>query len=353
MSGAPMSQPRGTARRRWLIGLPFALVVVLAAVWSIAWYLAAQRADATITAWIEQEARAGRLYRCGTRTTGGYPFRIEVRCAEPSVELAGAEPPRALRAKSLLGVAQVYQPDLIIAEIAGPLEITQAGEPVLWRADWGLAQASLRGIAGTPERLSIVLDAVRLDAAGESGAPFAAANHVELHVRRDPASAPDQPVLDLAAQGAGMTMPSATLLGGKPIDGDMTALVRGISDLRPKPLPDRLRQWQAAGGRLQVTKLRLQQGDATAIASGEVGLAASGRPDGAFNVSMVGFEQVMQQLVGPGRGANLQLGLVAGLSLLGRPAEIDGKRALALSLRVKDGAVFLGPIPLGKIDPLF
>ena len=29
MSGAPMSQPRGTARRRWLIGLPFALVVVL------------------------------------------------------------------------------------------------------------------------------------------------------------------------------------------------------------------------------------------------------------------------------------------------------------------------------------
>ena len=53
------------------------------------------------------------------------------------------------------------------------------------------------------------------------------------------------------------------------------------------------------------------------------------------------------------QGGGLQLGLMAGLAFLGRPAEIEGKRAVALALRVTDGAVFLGPIPLGKVEPLY
>jgi hypothetical protein len=148
-------------------------------------------------------------------------------------------------------------------------------------------------------------------------------------------------------------MPNLALLAGKLIDGEMTALLRGVTDLRPKPLPARLKEWQAAGGRLQVTKFRLQQGDAVAIAAGDIGLSADGRPDGAFNITMAGFDRVVQELAGAGQGANLQLGLMAGLSFIGRPAEIEGKRALSLSLRVKDGAVFLGPIRLGKIEPLY
>jgi hypothetical protein len=44
---------------------------------------------------------------------------------------------------------------------------------------------------------------------------------------------------------------------------------------------------------------------------------------------------------------------MAGLGFLGRPAEIDGRRAVAVTLRVNDGAIYLGRIPLGKVDPLF
>src|SRR5215467_8629180 len=98
------------ARRRWLGFLPFVVVVVVAVAWSAAWVFAARRADATIAAWIEQEARSGRVYSCGSRTSGGYPFRIEVRCGDPAMELASMSPPRTLRAKELVGVAQVYQP---------------------------------------------------------------------------------------------------------------------------------------------------------------------------------------------------------------------------------------------------
>ena len=60
----------------------------------------------------------------------------------------------------------------------------------------------------------------------------------------------------------------------------------------------------------------------------------------------------------PGLGAaapnNANAGtLVAGLSLIGERTELDGKQAVALPLRLTDGAAFLGPIPLGQTPPLY
>ena len=353
-----MVESTARSRRPWLF-VPFAAVVLIAIVWSGFWYVAASRADAVITAWLAEEAKHGRIHRCGSRTSGGYPFRIEVRCIDPTVELVNAQPPRLLRGKEVVGVAQVYDPDLIIAEITGPLAIAEAREPAgqvaVWRADWRLAQASLRGIAGTPERLSVVLDGARLERAeGTSAETWAAANRLALHVRRNPVSSADKPVVDVAAQVAGVTVPAAPVLAGRPLDAEVTALVSGLADWRPKPVPARLREWQVAGGRVKVIRLRLQQGDAVAIAVGDIGLSAAGRPDGAFNVTMTGFDQLVQQLVGSSQqGGGLQIGVMAGLAFLGRPAEIDGRRAVSVALRFNDGAVFLGPIPLGRMEPLY
>jgi len=327
------------------------VIVLVGILWSGFWFFAAHRADATITAWVEQEAKLGRIHSCGSLRNGGYPFRVEIRCTDPTVELANAQPARVFKAKELLGVAQVYDPGLIIAEITGPLAIAESGQPVIWRADWRLAQASLRGRPGTPERLSVALDGAKLERTeGANADIWAEANHFEAHVRRNPASTSDRPVLDFAAQLAGATVPSAAVLAGKPLDAEVTAVLRGLSDLRPKPVPAQLKEWQAAGGRLEITKLRLQQGEAVALAAGDIGLSAAGRPDGAFNVTMAGFERMVQQLAGSG---GIQRGLIAGLAFLGRPAEIDGKRGVSVPLRFNDGAVSLGPIPLGKMEPLY
>jgi hypothetical protein len=348
-----MSEPTTAARRPWRVFLPFILLILLAVAWSAAWYFAARRADATITTWIEQEARFGRIYSCSSRSSGGYPFRIEVRCADPGVELAALEPPRALRAKELMGVAQIYQPDLIIAEITGPLSIGEAGQPPLWRADWRLARTSLRGVVGSSQRVSIVLEDVRFDRTdGATSETWAAASRLEAHVRRDVAAS-ERPVLHLAAQVAAATVPNAPVLAGTPFDAELVAMLHGLTDLRAKPMPARLKEWQEAGGRLQVAKFRIQQGQAVAVATGDIGLSAAGRPDGAFEITMAGFDQFVRDLLGRAQGGALQFGLMAGLAWLGRPAEIDGKRAVAVTLRVNDGAIYLGRIPLGKVEPLF
>ena len=50
---------------------------------------------------------------------------------------------------------------------------------------------------------------------------------------------------------------------------------------------------------------------------------------------------------------NAGVGIAAGINALGQPTELEGKRAVSLPLRFVDGAVFLGPLPLGQIKPLF
>ncbi|MET0721361.1 MAG: DUF2125 domain-containing protein, partial [Tardiphaga sp.] len=112
-----MVEPKPPSRRNWLLFLPFAVLVVLAVAWSGFWYFAASRTEAIVSTWIEQEASAGRVYACASRTIGGYPFRIELRCSQPVMELTSLQPPRVVKARDLVALAQVYQPGVIIAEI--------------------------------------------------------------------------------------------------------------------------------------------------------------------------------------------------------------------------------------------
>src|ERR1700730_10999609 len=101
-------------RRRWPVFLPFALVVILAALWTGGWFYLAARAPDAIAEWRAREARAGRVYGCGTQSIAGFPFRIEVRCSAPSAELLDTAPPIALKAADALFAWQVYETALLI-----------------------------------------------------------------------------------------------------------------------------------------------------------------------------------------------------------------------------------------------
>ena len=110
---------------------------------------------ARIDAWQAQQAKGGRAFTCGKQTVGGFPFRIEVRCADVAVELKDAQPPIAMKLKDILVVAQVWDPKLLIAEFTGPLTAADPGQPPYATASWTLAQASVRG---TPTRARPRLD---------------------------------------------------------------------------------------------------------------------------------------------------------------------------------------------------
>jgi hypothetical protein len=346
--------PETASRRsRWILA-PLLVVLALAAAWTGFWFYAARTADRVMAAWIEREAGVGRLYTCASRTIGGYPFRIEARCTDPTVELRGGSAPVVIKARQVLAVAQVYQPDLVIAEVTGPMTITEPGATAPLAADWSLLQASVRGLPTAAERVSLVVQGPKLERVGANAEPIMRGERVEFHVRRSPSSDTGKPAYDLATRVSAAVVPALPALAARPLNAEAAAVLSGVSDLSPMPVAARLRAWQAAGGRLGITTIRLQQGEAVAVAKGELGLSAHGRLEGALTITAAGFEELTRMLGLPtvAQGGR-QAGILAGLSILGGQAELEGKRAIAMPLRFNDGTVFLGPLPLGQIAPLY
>jgi hypothetical protein len=373
----PMSSAPGQ-RRPWLVALPLIIVLLLAAAWSGFWFYAVDRAEGMLAEWRAREARAGRSYTCEQQSTGGFPFRFELACSPASADFASNEPKVAFKATDFRVVGQVYDPTLLIAEIGAPLTIAVAGEQPV-RARWSLLQISVRGRPPMPERVSMALDQPTVDRPdGQAGDPLLRAKRIELHGRVASGSVRDRPVLDLAATLAGFVAPTLHPMMQQPVDVSMVGTLRGLDNLRPLSLPARLRQLQAAGGRLEIKQARFQQGEVLAVAAGSLGLTAAGRLDGELNVTAAGLDKVLpklgidqlmpsQEALAPAFGALDRLipglgrvardkagtGLAVGLALIGRPAELEGRKALALPLRFVDGAVFLGPVRVGAVAPLF
>ena len=362
--------------RRWPIFAPLILVLVLAAAWSGFWVFAARSARAQVEDWRAQQAKAGRVFTCGTETFGGYPFRIEVRCIDAGAELKDTQPPIVLKLKEIVVVAQVYDPKLIIAEFTGPLTASGSSQPEAMTADWTLAQASVRGTPAEPERASIAIDGLKLD---QGGKRLMDAQHAEFHARVQFGSWPHNPAVDLAAKLVAATAPVFGPFVSQATDLDAIGVLHGVKDLTPKPLPARLREWQAAGGRIEVQSARVAQGDAVATAAGTLALSPRGALDGTLRVTAAGLLERFATVLGgdksaapansalgalqraiptisgtvrgaPGQPNPLQTGL---LSLLGQATELEGKPAVAVPLKFTDGAVTLGPIGVGQVPPLY
>jgi len=366
-------------RRPWLIAAPLILVLVLGAAWTGVWSYAAGEAETRMNAWREQQARAGRVFGCGTQTVGGFPFRIEVRCTGVTTELKDSQPAIAIRLKEIVAVAQVWDPKHLIAEFTGPLTVSDPGQSPHTVASWSLAQASLRGTPSAPERASIVVDGLRLDGATSGNPPLFDSKRAELHARVQFGSWPHNPAIDLAVKLAAASAPSVHQMAAQPLDADIQAVLHGMRDFVNKPLPARLRDWQAAGGKLEIQSARVAQGESLALATGTLALTQRGGLDGALRLTVAGIERLLPAIGGEGGGAlNLRLtpaldaidrvlpglaqrvppqkqqSLQAGLlALLGQPAEIEGKRGIAVLVRFNDGKASFGPIPLGQVPLAF
>jgi hypothetical protein len=385
-------------QKLWRLLIMPVLVLVAAIAWSAFWFYAASKVDENVDAWRAREAKSGRIYDCAKRAVGGFPFRFEVRCSGASVALVsqtagGSQAPVTARLGEILVVAQVYDPKLLIAEFTAPATISGPDQLSLM-VNWSKARSSIAGLPAIPQRASIVFDDPTIDRVNASvQTPLARAKHVELHARLADGSAQENPVIETVLQIAGGSLRELHPLLAEPFDADVRILLTGLKDFSPKPWPERFREIQAAGGRVEITQSRIAQGDLIAVAAGTLGLSASGRLDGELQMTVAGIEKVIPALgidkmledgvpqatldrVAPGMktqdvsnlmGAlnraipglgnivkqNANVGVAAGISSLGKEAVLEGKKARTFPLRFVDGAVFLGPLKVGQVPPLF
>jgi len=368
----------GRRRNRHYIAL-IILFALLFGGWSWLWTYAAGKAEVTLEGWRAREAKSGRVFTCGSQTIGGYPFRIEVNCNRASVLLRSNQPPVEIKSSGILIAAQIYQPTLLISEFHGPLTIADPGQAPNIVVNWKLAQSSVRGTPAAPERVSLVFDRPVVDRV-INGNPqhLLLAKHIEIHGRIVEGSAANKPVIQIALQLEQTSAPGLHPAAEAPVNADITGVLRGLNDFAPKPWPLRLRELQAAGGQIDITQARLQQGETIAVGSGSLSLNPSGRLEGQLRVTVAGIEPFLNSigtqrmvqasptvdklsgaldrlLPGLGNVARQQAGanIAAGINLLGEQTTLEGKRAVTLPLRFNDGAIFLGPIPIGNAPALF
>jgi hypothetical protein len=266
----------------------------------------------------------------------------------------------------------VYQPNLLIAEFQGPLQLGENGRPVEFEARWSLGQASVSGVLTTPDRVSLVFDMPKASRLGGGSDTLFNATHLEVHGR--PAQDSGKPGLEIGIRLQQGLIPPWRATAALPVDAVIDAVLRGVTDFSPKPWPLRLREMQAAGGGIEIKQVRVTQGDILAVGSGALTFNAAGRLDGELRVTIAGLEAflneigakqivqtspTMDRLVGaldrlaPGLGnmARQQVGenIGTGINAIGEPATLEGRKAVTVPLRFDDGAAFLGPVPLGVI----
>ena len=204
------------------------------------------------------------------------------------------------------------------------------------------------------------------------------AKRIELHARIIEGSAASNPVIEMVLRLTAGSAPGVHPAAVAPIDAEITGVLRGLNDLTPMPLQQRLRQLQAAGGRIDITAARVRQGETVATGTGALSLNNAGRLEGQLRVTVAGLEPFlnaigaqkalqsspdMDKVAGaldrllPGLGgvAREQAGanISVGISALGKNATLEGKPAVTLPLRFNDGAIFLGPIKVGNAPALF
>jgi hypothetical protein len=390
-------------RRRllWRLLIMPILLVVAALGWSAFWFYSASQVDTASDAWRAREARSGRVYDCAKRSVAGFPFRLEVRCDGVSVSLssqtagqAATHAPVTAKLGEILVVAQVYDPRLLIAEFTAPATIYDRGQQPSMTVNWRTARSSVVGLPGVPQRASIVFDDASIDRVnGAVQAQLARAKHIELHGRLAEGSALDRPVIETVLKIESGSVQEVHPLLAELFDADLRTMLSGLKDFSPKPWPQRFREIQAAGGHVEIVQSRVQQGDLVAVAAGTLGLSANGRLDGELQMTVAGIEKVIPALgiekmldegvpqatldrVAPGVktsdvnnlfGAldraipglgkvvkqNANIGVAAGINALGKEAVLEGKKARSFPLRFVDGTVFLGPLKVAQVPPLF
>ncbi len=374
-----MALSKTARRRRWYYVALLLFIVALGGGWSGLWYYAAGKAKAEMDAWRAREAAAGRIYDCGAQSIGGFPFRFEVNCDRASALFRSNQPPVEIKTAGMLAAAQIYQPSLLISEFKGPLTVAAPGQPPSIIANWKLGQTSVHNTALSPDRVSLVFNSPVVDRVnGGLQQNLLSAKRIELHARIVEGSAARNPVIEMVLRLTAGSAPGLHPAAVAPIDAEITGVLRGLNNLSPMPLPERLRQLQAAGGRIDITAARVRQGETLAIGSGTVSLNNAGRLEGQLRVTVAGLEPFlsaigaqkalqsspdMDKVAGaldrllPGLGgvAREQAGanISVGIGMLGQQSSIEGKRAVTLPLRFNDGAIFLGPIKIGDAPALF
>lgn len=323
--------------------LLFWAVAVAALLWAGYWVIAARSAEHMVRDWFS--AQGSRLAEHDGISVRGFPYRFDLRVRSPRITLTGAD--AEWRAPEILATALAYRPHHLIIEAPTSQTLRAAGDEI------AVTNASMRASmvvrpAPAPDLRSATLVArqLRLDAARGW---TARSESIRIAARRLEG---DAPRYRLGAEVTLLRPPAVAtdLPGGLEPPPEAIDLLRldGVVSLRARaggggagPRPDML----------TLSEFLVEWGDMRLEASGELSFDQSGRPTGRLTLRADGWPRMLAVARGLGL---LDAARAEPLARALRAADdmAPGDDTVTLPLRLEDGFVRIGAVPLGPAPRL-
>ncbi|MBW8814785.1 MAG: DUF2125 domain-containing protein [Caulobacterales bacterium] len=335
--------------RRLGIVIPFGLLLIFMAGWSVVWLRARAEVVRRLDAGQAALQQAGYDISWREREVGGYPFRLDVTLTDAHVRDRSGW---ALEAPTVEAEAFLHAPThWIVAAPTGLTFVRPVGGPV--RVTGRLIRMSLSHFQNWPPNLSFEGTGLQF-AAAPGATPFglSAADRVEFHLRQAPAAVGDEggAWLSVTNGKAQLTGLLGRIAGDKPISVAWDGRLSKMSAFRGRSWVQAVRNWTAAGGRMSVKSGGLTAGDALiGVNSGDLGVDREGRLAGVLDVSL---RQAPRALGEMGASGTLPPDRAEAAAEVARAREAGGDLAHA-TLNFEAGRTTLGPVALSAAPKVY
>jgi hypothetical protein len=349
-------QPKGPKTKQrltaysWLLP-PVAVVMAGVIGWSLFWYVKARETTAALTAWTAHEARLGRVWSCPNQKTGGFPFSVEISCANLLFQgkILGKEMTGTLR--GFRATSPFLRNDSLLAEMEPPFAAETSDGTFDITMHWGELFLDLEGRPGSLERLSLSGNQVRLQgkitgidpvegAFGEVSGDFVLRQDRHDHAYDFMVSFNQGSIPALGS------LLDTQLLIDMQVGGTISQV-----DLRgAETLQDFLENWRSANGHVDLTTASLTSGHMIFDARGGLDLDGQHRVKGKLDASFAGLDKTFRQLgVDPAliTAGRIMSGLLGG-------GQGGGTGRMNLPLTFSEGFLSIGPVRTQiQIPPLY
>ncbi|MFC0387994.1 DUF2125 domain-containing protein [Muricoccus vinaceus] len=343
--------PRRRLTRSRLSGGRLALaallgIVLLGLAHSLAWNWMGGRLQAGFDAWAAARRAQGWRIEHAAPVRGGWPLSATLRLPDFSMSGGGATIPGGLdwTARTVVLRVAMHRPGELRVSAGGPQRLRIGSAEIPFAAD--------RLTARLPLQANVVprggeFEALRLRVGTAVGGMEVGSALLSFDSRMS--AIEGEPAVSLEGMVENLALPMATPLGRSIRSLRIDAALTG-------PLPggrnptNRAATWRDAGGTLELRRLDLEYGPATAQASATLALDEALQPMGAGTLKLSGAEAVLDALAQGGvvtaRNAALARRVV---SLLARPPAEGEPPVVEVPLTLEGRGLTVARIPVARL----
>lgn len=344
---------------RYII-LSFIVVLAIIAC-TIYWFVLEDQIENGIEKWAEARRADGMVVEYNSLEVIGFPLRMQAQATNVRIAGPGKNPGWQWHSTLLIGNVLPYNINHIVLSTPQPQHISlriNGGALEQYELTPQRAQASLKLKRGKLARMDLDIEGGTVNG-GRLKAGALSLGRIQMHTRDAKNSEVETqglqgPTLfDISLKLENIDYPgfANSALGAHLTRFALTAAIEGAWPTAHGVAG--IRQWRDAGGVAELKAAETDWGPLKLNAAGTLALDAQDRLIGSLTANLLGYEGLIKGLQGAGqlnkdeaRAANTGLGIIA-IAAGGKDGE------LTLPMVLQNGEMFVGPLRIAKLKPLF